>query len=86
MPLTEYVLRALKVLLGFPRDELTNQADRIAEVWSSDSQVYEASDNLSEPFRVANLSGVEAKLDIRSRGVETDLQSAIPNLKSILNT
>ena len=55
-------MRALKVLLGWPLHELTNQADRIAEVWPSDSQVYEASDNLSEPFRVANLFAFEAKL------------------------
>ena len=37
----------LKVLLG----------------WPGDGQVYEASDYLSEPFWVANLSGIGAKLD-----------------------
>ena len=57
-----YVLRALKVLFGWPRHELINQADRIAEVWSSDSQVYEASDNLSKPFQVSTLLGVGGKL------------------------
>ena len=58
----EYALHALKVLLGWPHHELTNQADRIAEVRSSDSQVYEASYYLSEPFLVADLSGLGAKL------------------------
>ena len=50
------------MLLGWACHELTNQADGVTEVWPGDGQVYEASDYLSEPFRVADLSGVGAKL------------------------
>ena len=45
------------------RHELTDHPNRIAEVGSGDGQVYEASDNLSEPRRVVHLSGVGTKLD-----------------------
>ena len=55
-------LRTLKVLLGWSRHELTDHSDRITEGWSCDGQVDEASDNLSEPGRVAYLSGVGTKL------------------------
>ena len=49
----KYWLHALKVLRGRLRHELTNQDDRIAQVRQGDSQVYEASDYLSELCRVA---------------------------------
>ena len=58
----EDAFHALKVLLGWPCHELTNQADWIVEVRSSDSQVYEASDYLSESFWVASIFDVGAKL------------------------
>ena len=61
--LPKYALRTLKVLLDKMRHELTNQPDRVTEVWSGNSQIYEASDYLSEPRRVAYLSGVGVKLD-----------------------
>ena len=54
---------ALKVLLGWSHHELINHTDRVNEVRSGDGQVYEASDYLSEPRGVTNLSGVGAKLD-----------------------
>ena len=57
------MLRTLKVLLGRSGHELTDHPDRITEVGSSDCQVYEASDNLSESSSVAYLSGIGAKLD-----------------------
>ena len=53
----------MKVLLGRSRHELTDHPDRITEVGSGDCQVYKASDNLSEPGRIAHLSGVETKFD-----------------------
>ena len=80
------MLRTLKVLLGRSRHELTDHPDRITEIGSSDCQVYEASDNLVEPRWVAYLSVIGTKLDGSVRGVETDLQEAIPNLKSIPST
>ena len=58
----KYALRTLKVLLGRSRHELTDHPDRITEVGSGDGQVYEPSDNLSEPRRVAYLPGVGTKL------------------------
>ena len=54
---------ALKVLLGWSCHELTNHTDRVTEVLSNDSQVYEASGYLLEPRRVAYLFGVGEKLD-----------------------
>ena len=41
---------------------MTNHPDRITEVGSGDCQVYEASDNLAEPLRVAYLAGIGTKL------------------------
>ena len=55
-------LCTLKVLLGRSRHKLTNHPDRITEIGSSNSQVYEAPDDLSEPRRVAHLPGVRTKL------------------------
>ena len=43
--------------------ELTNHPDWIIEVRSGAGQVYDASDNLSEPPRVAYLSRIGTKLD-----------------------
>ena len=60
----EYQLRTLKMLHGWMHHELTNPADRIAEAWPSDGQVYKASDYLSKPFQVACHSKVGAKLHI----------------------
>ena len=51
------------MLLGRSRYELTDHPDRVTKIRLGDCQVYEASDNLAEPRRVAYLSGVEAKLD-----------------------
>ena len=51
------------MLLGWLHHELTNQADQVTKVRPGDGQVYEASDYLSEPRRVAYLSGVRAKLE-----------------------
>ena len=56
-------MRTLKVLLDQSRHELTDHPDRVTEVGSGDFRVYEASDYLSEPHRVAYLFGIEAKLD-----------------------
>ena len=53
----------MKVLLGWSRHELTDHPDRVTEVGLGDCQVYNASDNLAEPRRVAYLSGIWAKLD-----------------------
>ena len=52
------------MLHSWTRHELTNQSDQITEVWSDDGQIDKASDDLSEPFRVACCSGVKAKLHI----------------------
>ena len=60
----EYSLRALKVLRGWLRHKLNNQANQIAKVRPDDRQVYKAFDYLSKPFRVACDSGVEAKLRV----------------------
>ena len=57
------MLRTLKVLLDRSHHEITDHPDRVIEIGSGDCQVYEASDNLSEPRRVAYLSGIGAKLD-----------------------
>ena len=51
------------MLLGGSCHELTDHLDRITKIGSGDFQVYEASDNLSEPRRVAYLSGIGVKLD-----------------------
>ena len=56
------MLHTLKVLLGWSRHELTDHPDRITEAGLGDGQVYEASDNMSEPRRVAYLPGVGTKL------------------------
>ena len=53
----------MKVLLGRSCHELTDHPDRVTEGGSGDCQVYKVSDNLSEPLRVAYLSGIGAKLD-----------------------
>ena len=58
----KYALRTLKVVLGRSLHELTDHPDRITEVGSGDGQVDEASDNSSEPGRVAHLFGVGTKL------------------------
>ena len=50
------------MLLGGSRHELTDHPDRITEVGSGDGQVYEDSDNLSEPRWVTHLPGVGMKL------------------------
>ena len=52
------------MLHGWLRHELTNHTERVSEVRPGDGQVYEAFDYLSEPFRVASLSGVGAKLHV----------------------
>ena len=57
----EYALRALKVLHGWSRHELTNHSECIVEVWLGNGQVYKAFNYLLEPFQVASLSGVGAK-------------------------
>ena len=51
------------MLLSRSRHELTDHPNWITEVGSGDGQVYEASDNLSEPRRVAYLSRIGTKLD-----------------------
>ena len=73
------------MLLGRSRHEVTDHPDWITEVGLSDCQVYDASDNFSEPRRVAYLSGIGTKLHgsvQRSRDgltVETDLQTDLLN-------
>ena len=77
----------MKVLLSWSRHELTNHLDRVTEIWFGDSQVYEASDYLSVPRRGSHSFPESGQsLTVLSRGVKMDLQSAIPNMKSILNT
>ena len=51
------------MLLGRSRHELTDHPDRVIEIGSGDSQVYEAFHNLSEPRRVTHLSRIGVKLD-----------------------
>ena len=51
------------MLLGGSRHEQTNHPDPKTKDGSGDCQVYETSNNLSEPRRVAYLSGIRAKLD-----------------------
>ena len=70
------------MLLGWPRHELTNQADRITKVRSGDGQVYEVSHYLSEPFRVADLSRVGAKLDGSIWRSRDGLTSCHPKLEA----
>ena len=59
----KYALRTLKVLLGGSRHELTDHPDHVTEIGSCDCQLYEASNNFSEPRRVAYLPEIGAKLD-----------------------
>ena len=51
------------MFVGWSRHELAYHSDRITEVEPGDGQVYEASENLSEPRRVAYLSDIGTKLD-----------------------
>jgi hypothetical protein len=48
------------VLLGRSRHVLTDHSDRITEIGSCDGQVYKASDDSSEPCRVADSPGIGA--------------------------
>ena len=73
------------------RHKFTNQADLITQVRSGDGQVYEGSDYLLEPFRVASYSGVGAKFDIhvqRSRDGfalrHTELEEHSQNIVSLV--
>ena len=57
-------VRALKVLDSWPLHKLTNHPDWITEVGSSDCQINEAFDNLSESGLIAGHSRVSMKLQI----------------------
>ena len=69
------------MLLGGSCHELTNHPNRVTEVGSGDSQVYEASNYLSEPCKVAYLSGFGTNLDDSIQRSLDDLTVCHPKLE-----
>ena len=69
------------MLLGRSHHELTNHPDWVTKVGSGDCQVYETSDNLSEPRRVAYLPGIGTKLDGSVQRIRDGLTVAHPEFE-----
>ena len=61
-------MRALRILDSRSLHVMIDHTDQIVDVGSGDSEMYEASCNLSEPFLVAGNSGVWTSLPIPIKG------------------
>ena len=61
-------MHALKVLHGWLLHELAYHTHWIIDVGPGDCQVYQASNNLLEPFLITGWSGVRMKLPVPVQG------------------